>query len=155
MNRGLVGILVIAGLLAAAYLAWLFHKKPIGHDSIVSVVLSVDGNGTCVQSGEDSKGVVTIQEGLSIDYAATDPKIPFSVNFGAAGVVSTGSPFPYAATTGWQLQFTSAGGPVSTTASKLTFPEWLFNVTDFPYKSITIDGKACTVRTGGGVRVER
>ncbi len=124
MNRGLAGILIVAGLLAAAYAYWLSsHKRPIGRQDVISVVLSVDDNGDCVQSGEKD-GVVSIPEGESVEYSTTDPKIPFSVNFGPAGVISTGSPFPSAAGAGWQLQFTSAGGPASTMPSKLTFPEW-------------------------------
>ena len=53
MNKGLVGLLIVAGLLAAAYAYWLSsHKRPIGQQDVISVVLSVDDKGNCVQSGE-------------------------------------------------------------------------------------------------------
>lgn len=156
MNRGLVGILIVAGLLAAAYVYWLLHKRPIGQQDVVSVVLSVDDKGNCVQSGAKN-GVVTINEGQQIEYSA-DQKVPFNVNFGPAGVISTGSPFPSAAGAGWQMQFNSGdGSPASTMPSKLTFPEWLlraFGATNFPYQSVTINGNPCILPGGGGIHIE-
>ncbi len=155
MNKGVVGILVVAGAFAALYVVWLLRKPPINSSESVGVVLSVR-DGACVQTvGGNEVTKVGVKEGQPVEYSA-NPRSPFSVEFESGNLFNTGSPFP-APAGAWKLQFSSAdGSPVTTTSVKLNFWEWL-NVfgSDFPYRTVTIDNKACTIRPGGGVHIER
>lgn len=158
-SGAIVGIVVlVAAALAAALIAL---QSPPGKDlAPVSVVLSIDPDGACVQTvGEKSFLVVSIKNGQRIQYTTASGSNQYAVSFPPSNFKNTGSPFQDPALGTWQYRIIGNGAATPTQPSHITPLEYvgsLFNssVLTFPYQSVTIDNKACTVRPGSGVHVD-
>lgn len=148
---------IVAALLAAALVA--IQSPPGSKLAPVSVVLSTDGNGACVQTvDEKAFDVVTIKNGQAVQYTPASGSNQFSITFPPSSLKNTGSPF-LDPVSGYQYDIRGSGVAMPTAPSHITIFEYIggifsSNVLTFPYQSMTIDNKACTVRPGTGVHID-
>jgi len=155
----IIGVVGIAAALIAAALVAL-QSPPGKRLDPVSVVLSIDGNGDCVQAiGVGRVDVLTIKNGQQVQYTTASGSNDYSVTFPPSNFKNTGSPFQDPKTGAYQYEIKGGGSSTPTAPSHATILEYIgsiFNssVLTFPYQSMTIDNKACHLKGGTGVHVD-
>lgn len=154
-----VGVVGIAAVLLAAALIALRSPSGKGLDP-VNVVLSIDDNGDCVQAIAVGRvDVLTIKNGQQVQYTTASGSNTYSVSFPPSSIKNTGSPFQDPKTGAYQYEIKGGGITTPTYPSHATVLEYIGAIFDssiltFPYRSMTIDDKACRIKPGGGVHVD-